>query len=147
MLNGAEAVRDDERGAAAEKAVEGISDLQFGFGVHARGGFVEDEEAGIVGEGAGEIDELALADGERGAALVDAGADAFGERFDEIGEADFADGVLDGVAVDVGSTETDVGFDGSGEKEGVLKDDTELAAKILEINFADVDAVEQNLSA
>src|SRR5216684_3817654 len=57
-------------GAAAEKAVEGIADLQLGFCVHARGGFVEDEEAGIVGEGAGEIDELALADGERGAALV-----------------------------------------------------------------------------
>src|SRR5260370_5484954 len=147
MLNGAEAVRDDERGAAAEQAVEGIADLQFGFGVHARGGFVEDEEAGIVGEGAGEIDELALADGERGAAHVDAGADAFGERFDEIGETDFADGVLDGVAVDVGSAEADVGFDGAGEEEGVVKNDAEKAAQVLEIDFADVNAVEQDLAA
>src|SRR5229473_8434659 len=147
MLNGAEAVRDDECGAAAEQAVERIADLQFGFGVHARGGFVEDEEAGIVGEGAGEIDELALADGKRGAALVDAGADAFGERFDEIGEADFADGLLDGRAVNTGRAEADVGFNGAGEEEGILEDDAEEAAKILQIDFADVDAVEQDLAA
>ena len=65
VLNGAEAMRDDERGAAAEKAVERLADQEFGFGVHAGRGFVEDEEARIVGEGAGEIDELALADAER----------------------------------------------------------------------------------
>ena len=59
--------------------------MQLGLGVHAGGGFVEYEEARIVREGASEIDELALAYGESGAALVDAGADAFGERFDEIG--------------------------------------------------------------
>src|SRR5260370_35296726 len=92
MLNGAEAVRDDERGAAAEKAVEGIADLQFGFGVHARGGFVEDEEAGIVGEGAAEIDELARADGERGAALFEDCADACGGRFAKSAGAQLEDG-------------------------------------------------------
>src|SRR5712664_2705800 len=140
-------MRDDERGAAAEEAVEGIADLQLGFGVHAGGGFIKDEEARIVREGAGEIDELALADRERGAAFVDAGGDAFGEGFDEIGKADFANGVLDGVAVDVGSAEAHVGFDGAGEEEGVLKNDAEQAAQVLEIDFADVDAVEQDLAA
>src|SRR5579862_4903786 len=68
VLNGAEAMGDDQGGAAAEQAIEGIADLQFGLGVHTGGGFIEDEEAGIVCQGAGEIDELALADGERGAA-------------------------------------------------------------------------------
>src|SRR6266404_2439308 len=140
-------MRDDKRGAAAEEAVEGIADLQLGLDVHAGGGFIKDEEARIVREGAGEIDELALADGERGAALVDAGGDAFGEGFDEIGKADFANGVLDGVAVDVGSAEAHVGFDGAGEEEGVLKNDAEQAAQVLEIDFADVDAVEQDLAA
>src|SRR5258707_1451601 len=140
-------MRDDKRRAAAEEAVEGIADLQLGLGVHAGGGFIKDEEARIVREGAGEIDELALADRERGAALVDAGGDAFGEGFDEIGKADFANGVLDGVAVDVGSSEADVGFDGAGEEEGVLKNDAEKAAQVLEIDFADVNAVEQDLAA
>src|SRR6266403_1285639 len=45
MLNGAKAMRDDQRGAAAEQAVEGIADLQLGLGVHAGSSFVEDEEA------------------------------------------------------------------------------------------------------
>src|SRR4029077_895145 len=111
------------RGAAAEQAVEGVADLQLSLGVHAGGGFVENEEARIVCEGAGEIDELALADRERRTAFVDAGADAFGERFDEIGETDFADGGFHGVAVDSGSAEADVGFDGASEQEGVLKND------------------------
>src|ERR1700733_2287737 len=89
VLNSAEAMRDDECGAAAEEAVERFADQEFGFGIDARCGFVEDEEARIVREGTGEIDELALADAERGAALVDGGSDAFGERGDEIGETDF----------------------------------------------------------
>ena len=92
VLDGAEAVRDDERGAAAEQAVERFADLEFGFGVDAGSGFVEDEEARIVREGAREIDELALADAERGAAFVDGGGDAFGKRGDEVGEADFVAG-------------------------------------------------------
>src|SRR5258707_8372902 len=36
MLNGAEAMRDDQRGATAEQAVESIADLQLGLCVHAR---------------------------------------------------------------------------------------------------------------
>ena len=78
VLDGAEAMGDDERGAAAEEAVERFADQEFGFGVDAGGGFVEDEEARIVSQGAGEIDELALTDAERGAAFVDGGGDAFG---------------------------------------------------------------------
>jgi len=42
---------------------------QLGLGVHARSGFVENQEARIVGKGAGKIDELALADGKCGAAF------------------------------------------------------------------------------
>ena len=42
----------------------------LGVGVDGAGGFVEDEDAGVVGEGAGEVDELLLAGGEGGAALA-----------------------------------------------------------------------------
>ena len=48
VLDGAQAMGDDQGGAAAEQAVEGFADLEFGFGVHAGGGFVEDQEAWIV---------------------------------------------------------------------------------------------------
>src|SRR5712671_3658577 len=120
MLNGAEAMRDDQRGATAEQAVESIADLQLGLGVHAGSSFVKDEEARIVRQGAREIDELALTNRQRGAALIDAGADAFREGLDEIGKPDFADGLLDGGAIDIGCAETYVGLNGAGEEEGIL---------------------------
>ena len=72
--------------------------------------------------------ELALTDGQRGAALVDGGAHAFGKRLDEIGETNFADGVLDGVAVDTRSSEADVGFDGAREKKRILQNNSKVAA-------------------
>src|SRR5947209_1320615 len=62
MLNGAEAMRDHQRGAAAEQAVQGVANLELGSGVNAGGSFVQDEEARIVGEGAREIKQLTLAD-------------------------------------------------------------------------------------
>src|ERR1700752_2669548 len=73
MLNGAEAMRDHQRGAATEQAVKGVADLQLGLGVDAGGGFVQDQKARIVCQRASKIDELPLTDRERRAALVDAG--------------------------------------------------------------------------
>src|ERR1700683_2104393 len=79
VLDGAEAVCDDERRAAAEQTVQSLANLEFGFGVYAGGSFVEDQEARIVSHGAGEIDELALTYRERRSAFVDRGGDAFRE--------------------------------------------------------------------
>src|SRR5882762_9152722 len=147
MLNRAETMRDDQRGAAAEQAVEGIADLQLGLGIHARSSFVKDEEARIVRQGAGKIDELALSDRERGAAFVDTGADAFGKGLDEIGKPDFADGVLYGGAIDVRRAKANVGFDGAAEQEGILENDAEEATEILQVDLADVDSDEKDLTA
>src|SRR5580658_5788965 len=138
---------DDQGSAAGKEAVEGLANLQFGFGVDAGGGFVEDEEARIVGEGAREADELALADGKRGAAFVDAGVDAFGQGANKLAEADFVDGVFDGGAIDAAGAEADVRIDGAGEKKRVLQDDAELAPEVLDIELANVDAIEKNLAA
>src|SRR5580658_8620296 len=62
VLNRVEAMRDHERSASFEQAIERGADEELGFGVDTGGGFVEDEEARIVGKRAGETDELALAD-------------------------------------------------------------------------------------
>ena len=69
-LHGGEAVRDDDRGAAGNHAVERGADADLGLGVDGGSGFVEDEDARSMGEGAGEVDELLLAGGEAGAALA-----------------------------------------------------------------------------
>ena len=63
VLNGAQAVRDHHGRAAFEQAVERFSNHQFGFGVHARSGFIENQEFWIVRQRAREADKLPLADG------------------------------------------------------------------------------------
>src|SRR5215470_8732690 len=70
VLNGAEAVGNHEGGASGKQAAQGFADLQFSFSIHARSGFIENQKSRIVGQGAGEIDELALANGKRRAPLV-----------------------------------------------------------------------------
>src|SRR5438445_12873429 len=70
MLDGAETMRDDQRGSAGQQAIQRFSNEQLGLGVHAGGGFVEDEEARIVGQSASKIDELALVDRKSGAGMV-----------------------------------------------------------------------------
>ena len=70
-LNGGEAVRDEDGGAARDHAREREADAEFGVGIDGAGGLVEDEDAGAMGEGAGEADELLLTGGERGAAFAD----------------------------------------------------------------------------
>ena len=100
VLNGAQAMSNDERSAARKQTVESFADLQLGFGVNARSRFVKDEKARIVRKSAREANELALADGERGTALVDGGVDPFGQCADKFAEANFVNGGFYGRAVD-----------------------------------------------
>src|SRR5260370_13808307 len=63
VLDGAQAMGNDQRRASEEQAVERVAGQHFGLGVHARSGFVENEEARMLRQGAREADELPLADG------------------------------------------------------------------------------------
>ena len=77
VLNGAQPVRDDERGAALEQTVERFANQNLGLGVHARRRFVKNQEPGIVRQRPREADQLALPHGERSAAFADIGFRAF----------------------------------------------------------------------
>ena len=55
---------------------------KFGGGVDGAGGFIEHEDARVGQEGAGEADELPLAQRHVGAALADIGLVAFGQSHD-----------------------------------------------------------------
>src|SRR5206468_4018868 len=50
-------------GSAEQQAIQRFANEQLGLGVDAGGSFVQNQEARIVCQSAGEIDELALADG------------------------------------------------------------------------------------
>ena len=71
VLDRREAVRDGDRRAARHQDVQGVADQDLGLGVDARRRLVEDEDPRIEGEGAGERQQLLLADRQRGAALGD----------------------------------------------------------------------------
>ena len=66
-----QAVGDGDGGAAMDQVVEGFLDFLLGRGIHRRGGFVEDQDARVDQQGAGNRDALALAAGEGLAAFAD----------------------------------------------------------------------------
>src|SRR3954464_8774516 len=86
--DGGEAVGDDYGGAAVEEALQAALDRFLGADVDVGGGLVEDEDAGLGEEGAGEGDQLALTGRELDAALADFGVEALREPGDEVGGAD-----------------------------------------------------------
>ena len=86
-----QAVRDDDRGAPGEKPIQGVANHHFGFSIDAGGGFVEDQEARIMRQGAGETHQLALADGKSGATLGNQSVQALGQAIEEVPETYFAE--------------------------------------------------------
>ena len=81
--DGREAMRDDQRGAAARDAVERVLDLALGEGIERRGRFVENEDGRIFQNGAGDGDALLFAAGEFQPALADLRFIAARRLFDE----------------------------------------------------------------
>ncbi len=64
VLHGGEPVGDHDRGPAPQQHAQRVLDELLGLGVHRRGGLVEDQHPRVVGEGAGEREQLLLAHGE-----------------------------------------------------------------------------------
>jgi len=61
VLDGGQAMGDDEGGAALAQGVERLLDLAFRLGVKRRGRFVQNQDRRILQQGAGDGDALALA--------------------------------------------------------------------------------------
>src|SRR5271155_192104 len=58
-----QAVGDDESGAPTHQVAQALLDERFGFGVEARSGLVENQDARVGQDGARDGDALALASG------------------------------------------------------------------------------------
>ena len=85
-LDGREAVGNDQRGASFDHAAERVAHFEFGFGIDARSGFVEDQNLRLVRQGAGERDELLLSGRKRRSALANLFVESVGQAADEVGE-------------------------------------------------------------
>src|SRR4029453_13002533 len=97
------------------------------LGVEARGGLVEDEDAGIGEDGAGDGDALPLAAGELYPALADDRLVALFELLGELVHAGQAAGPQHLLLARLRPREGDVLADRAVEEERVLEDDAELA--------------------
>ena len=69
--DGAQALGDDEGGPPGHQGAQRLLDLLLGLGVDARGGVVQDQDARVEEERAGDRDPLLLPAGERDAPLAD----------------------------------------------------------------------------
>ena len=124
-------VRDEEIGEAVAllEIAEQVDDLCADGDIEGADGFVEDEELGAEGDGAGDVDALALAAGELvGIAAEGVGIEAdFGEEFVQAGfEAVWGRFAVDGEGL--GEDLAD-GHAGVERGVGILEDDGEAAAE------------------
>ena len=76
LLDGAEAVRDRDGGAAARGGVQGRLHHLLRLGVERAGGLVEEEDLRVAEQGARDGDALFLAAGEEGRFAADLGFEA-----------------------------------------------------------------------
>ncbi|MDQ0684004.1 hypothetical protein QFZ56_002967 [Streptomyces achromogenes] len=107
-------------------------DLVLDGRVHGGGGVVEDQQARVREDRAGERDALALAAGEGEAVLADLRVVAGRELGDEPVGLGGAGGLLDLLLGGVGAAVGDVGADGVGEEEGVLGDQADRGPQRVE---------------
>ena len=147
VLDGAQAVRDHHGGAALRADGRAPRGSELGLGVHARCRFVEDQKFGVVRQRAREADELALADRKGRAALGDGRFDALRQGTEKWAESDFAQARARWWRGRCFRAEAHVRFQRAGKKKRILQHDAEKVPQILEIDFANVHAIEQNLAA
>ena len=86
VAGGGDAVGDEDGGAALHDLAQAGEDLLFGVGVDGGERVVEDEDARVADEGAGDGGALLLAAGEGDAALADHGVEAAREFEDLVGD-------------------------------------------------------------
>ena len=138
-----EAVRDDERGPAVQDGAQRFLDDLLRLRIHAARRLVEDDDARVRQDDAGEGDQLPLPDAQAAAALADLCLVPFGQSGDEVVDADRARRRLHLRIRCVQFAVADILGDRRGEEEGILQDDAELAAQRVQRHLAHIVAVDQ----
>ncbi len=82
--DGCQSVGYHQRGSVSHQTVERASHRQLGLRIEGRGGLVEDEDRGILEEGTGDGQALALATGKPEAGLADHRVESPGQIANEL---------------------------------------------------------------
>ena len=142
--NRREAVGDDQRRPTLHDLLERAANAALRGGIDGGRGVVEDQDARIEQQRAGNRDALALATREGQAALAHESLVAIGQLFDKRRRLCTL-GRLAYLSVRrLGLAEGDVVADRGGEEVGVLGDDADRAAQLIELQVAYIDALDED---
>jgi len=142
--DGREAMSDHDGGLAFHQTIQGFEDEFLRGGVESGGRLVEHKDRRVADDGAGDGNTLALASGERHAALANNGVQALGQLLDELHGVGKLGGALDLLAGSIRLAVGDVLPEGPVEEHALLQDVADLLAKRLLLEAPDVDAVDAN---
>src|ERR1700676_1185545 len=135
---------DDESGASAHQVTQALLYQRFGLGVQAAGGFVQNEDARVGQNRAGDGNALFLFSGKFHTAFADQGVVFFLEMFREFVDAGDAASGHDIFFRSTGSRVGNVFANGAVEKKSFLQHHAQLHAVGFQANRREVEAVNQD---
>ena len=122
VFEGSEAVGYDQQGEVLVESFDGLHDGLFGFVVQRTGGFVKDDDIGLLVKSASNTDALTLAAREADAAFTDKCLVFLGPAFDGVGNLCLLRSLPDALVLDLvfGDAKGDVFFNAAiGKKDGL----------------------------
>ena len=141
---GGEAVRDDDRGAPRERALQSLLNGRLGGRIQMCGGLIQHHQVGRLQQQPRDRQALLLATGETIASLADHGIEAVGQRVHQLEDLRIAQRRADLFVRGVRLRIVEVGTDGVVEQVCILSDYADAIAQGLQSGVADIDAVDAN---
>src|SRR6185437_4160569 len=145
--NRGKAMGDHKRGPAAHQIAEAFLDQGLGFGIEARCGFVENQDARVGQDRSRNGNALFLTSRELDAALADNRVVAVLETFGKLVHARRAAGREDFVFSSPRAAERDVFADRAIEEKRFLQDDAKLRAIRVELDGGEIRAIHEDAAA
>ncbi len=142
-----QAMGDDQACALGEDRLDRFLDGVLGDGVQGGSRLIEDDQARFAEDDPGDRKPLLFAAGKLHAAVAHDGVVAFREPADERVDIGFTASFFDFGLRGVGLGVEQILFDSAVEQVSVLRHHSDVLAQIGQIEFSDVDAVQQDPSA
>ena len=146
MLNRGKAVGNDEHGTDIFHLFQGILDQDLRFRVDIGSCLIKDHHGRLVDNGTGKAEKLPLTGGEIVAPLTNLIVQALFQAADEGIGVDIPAGFHHFFVGDIVLAQQDIAADGTGEQEHILQHLTEMTAEAGQLDFLDINAVDEDLT-